>query len=891
MVEEEKYYEPPSRPLRLLRWFCADHFLDEVEGDLWELYQEEVEQYGEARARRRFFALSIRYLRPYFFDRNHLSFQSLYTPDMIRHFLKLALRQLRRQRFYALINISGFALGLAACLLIGLFLRHELSYDNFFSKSSDLYRITVAFNIEGRTGHTAITSPPLAPRMQEDIPEVVRAARLAPSMYDAGNNQIRRHTELENRYESGFTYADSSFLEMFDFPLVMGDLRQQLREPRTMLLTERKAELLFGSENPIGQQIVFNNDEEGAYTITGVLADLPANTHFQFDYLLSMSSSSASQQDNWGFNNFLTYAELAPGTDPELVEGKLVEMIKERNKQFAATIAAGNRIEPILQPVSEVHLRSNEIYGYWQHGNYQYIYLFGGVALFILLLACINFVNLATARSSLRALETGMRRVLGSLRQQLVVQFLLESILLSALALLLALGIAVVGLPYFNELVGRELYLPWAEPGWYALILGGVLVLGILVGAYPAVVLSGFEPLKVLKGYLTSGRSANRFRSQLVVFQFTIAIVLVAGSLVVREQLRFLQNQQLGFDKEQLLIVEGSHILDQPQVFREQLQQLQAVSQVSMGGYVPVDGYFRNGAGAWRTEDRDRKNNVSLEKWYVDHDYVSTLGMELVEGRDFATEMSTDSTGMILNERAVKELGLEDPVGARVSSYTYMDQETGELYYEDYTVIGVVKDFHFESLHNDVEGISLVLGANTVNTLVRLNTDQIERSIQDVKAVWAELAPGQPFRYQFLDEQYQRMYAFEQKAGSIMSTLTGLAIFVACLGLFALATFMAQQRRHEVGVRKVLGASTGDIVVLLTKRFVLLVVLAILLATPIAWWFAKDWLSDFAYRIELRWPVFALAGGLALILSVTTMSFQALRAAWTNPVDTIRRGE
>ncbi|MEL7424838.1 MAG: ABC transporter permease [Bacteroidota bacterium] len=891
MVGEEKYYEPPGRPLRLLRWFCADHFLDEVEGDLWELYQEEVEQYGEARARRRFYALSIRYIRPYFFDRNHLSFQSIYTPDMIRHFFKLALRQLRRQRFYALINISGFALGLAACLLIGLFLRHELSYDEFFSKSNDLYRITVAYNIEGRTGHTAVTSTPLGPRMQEDIPEVVRAARIAPSMYDAGNNQIRRSTELENRYESGFTYADSLFLEMFDFPLVMGELSQQLREPRTMLLTERKAKRLFGAENPIGQQIVFNNNEERAYTITGVLADLPSNTHFQFDYLLSMSSSRSSQQDNWGFNNFVTYAELIPGTDPELLTAKLVEMIKERNEEYASMIAAGNQIDPILQPIREVHLRSVGVNGFWQHGNYQYIYLFGGVALFILLLACINFVNLATARSSLRALETGMRRVLGSLRQQLVLQFLLESVLLSALALLLALGIAVVGLSYFNELVGRDLQLPWTEPGWYALILGGVLVLGILVGAYPAVVLSGFEPLKVLKGYFTSGRSANRFRSQLVVFQFTIAIVLVAGTLVVREQLHFLQDQQLGFDKEQLMIVEGTHILEQPQAFRQQLQQLSSVHKVSMGGYVPVEGYFRNGSGAWRTGADNEKSQISLEKWYVDHEYVSTLDMELVAGRDFSRDMATDSTGMVLNESAVKELGLEDPVGARVSSYTYMDQQTGELYYEDYTVIGVVKDFHFESLHNDIRGMSLVLGGNTVNTLVRLNTDQLERSIQDVKMVWAELAPGQPFRYKFLDEQYQQMYAFEQRAGSIMSTLTGLAIFVACLGLFALATFMAQQRRHEVGVRKVLGASTKDIVVLLTKRFVLLVVLAILLATPIAWWFARDWLSDFAYRIELRWPVFALAGGLALMLSVATMSFQALRAAWTNPVDTIRRGE
>lgn len=891
MVEDPKYYEPPRRILRLLRWFCAEHFLDEVEGDLWELFQEEVEQYGETRARRRFYGLAIRYFRPYFFDRNHLSFQTIISPDMIRHFFKLAIRQLRRQRLYALINISGFALGLAACILIGLFLKHELSYDNFFAGENELYRLTITFDVEGRSGHSAVLSTPVARRMQEDVPEVVLAARLAPEMYDAGTNQVRRINELENRYEEGFTYADSAFLDMFSFPLIAGDRHHQLREPYTMLLTERKAKALFGKQNPVGQQLVLNNNEDNAYTITGVLADLPSNTHFQFDYLLAMSSSEASKQDNWGFNNFLTYAELRPGADPVLVAGKIRDMLMARHDNFRAMMEAGNRIEPILQPVGDVHLHSSNIGGYWQHGNFQYIYLFGGVALFILLLAGINFVNLSTARSSLRALETGMRRVLGSMRRQLVVQFLVESVLLSFLALLLAVLLAAAVLPFFNELIGRELQLPWTDPRWYLLIAGAALTLGVLVGTYPAVFLSGYEPLKVLKGYLRSGRSASRFRSQLVIFQFTVAIALVAGSLVVRQQLNYLQNQNLGFDKEQLLIVEGSYILDQPGVFREQLQQIPAVQQVSMSGYVPVEGYFRNGVSTWRTGSTDDSEKVPLEKWYVDHDYLSTLGMEFVEGRDFSRDFQTDSTAIILNEQAVKELGLADPVGARISSYTFMDPQTGEIYHGDYTVIGVVKNFHFESLRTDIQGLSLALGGGAINTLVRLSTQEVDQAITAVEEVWSELAPGQPFRYQFLDEQYQRMYAFEQKAGSIMSVLTGLAIFVACLGLFALATFIAQQRRHEVGIRKVLGANTTEIVILLTRHFVLLVLVAILLATPLAWWLSNNWLTDFAYRIDIHWWVFAVAGGLALFLAIATMSYQAVRAAWMNPVDTIRRGE
>lgn len=891
MVEEPQYYEPPKRLLQLLRWFCAEHFLDEVEGDLWELFQDEVETYGEARARRRFYTWAIRYFRPYFFDRNHLSFQTILTPDMIRHFFKLAFRQLRRQRLYALINISGFALGLAACILIGLFLRHELSYDNFFEGEQNLYRLTVSFDVEGRSGHSAVLSTPVAQRMQEDIPEVLHAARLAPEMYDAGTNQVRRLNEIENRYEEGFTYADSAFLDMFSFSLLEGDRDDQLREPYTLVLTERKAKALFGNKNPIGQQLILNNNEENAYTVTGVLADLPDNTHFQFDYVLAMSSNEASQQDNWGFNNFLTYAELAPGSDPKAVEAKIKDMFMTRHDSFREMMEAGNRIEPILQPVRDVHLHSSNIGGYWQHGNFQYIYLFGGVALFILLLAGINFVNLSTARSSLRALETGMRRILGSMRRQLMVQFLVESVLLSFLALLLAVLLATAALPFFNQLIGRELQIPWSNLSWYALILGAALGLGLLVGAYPAIFLSGYEPLKVLKGYLRSGRSASRFRSQLVVFQFTIAVALVAGSLVVREQLQYLQNQNLGFDKEQLLIVEGTYILDQPEVFRAQLQQIPAVRSVSMSGYVPVEGYFRNGVSTWPTGSTEPSDKVPLEKWYIDHDYLSTLGMEFVAGRDFSREFLTDSTGLILNERAVQELGLSDPVGTRISSYTYMDPQTGEIYHEDYTIIGVVKDFHFESLRSDIQGLSLALGGGAINTLVRLSTNEVGQGITAVKNVWSELAPGQPFRYQFLDEQYQQMYEFEQKAGSIMSVLTGLAIFVACLGLFALATFIAQQRRHEVGVRKVLGASTTDVIILLTKHFVLLVIIAIVLATPLSWWLSKNWLADFAYRIDIQWWVFATAGGLALVLAVATMSYQAVRSAWTNPVDSIRRGE
>lgn len=887
--DEEKYYEPPGWVLRCLQWFCADRFLEEVEGDLWECYQEEVATYGERWARWRFAGMSMRYMRPYFFDSNHLKIDTMINSDMLRHFGKTAGRQLWRQRFYAATNIVGFAVGLAACLLIGLYVQHETSYDQHHANADQLYHVSIRYNIEGRSGHTEVVPPPMAGTMLAEVPEVTNAVRLAPTMYDAGSNQVRTSEMTVNTRADDFVYADASMVEMFSHEWLYGQAEGQLQEPYTVVVTVSEAERLFGKRNPVGEQLILNDDTENSYRVTGVIADLPSNTHLEYKYLLSMESTEAAKQDNWGFSNFLTYLELVEGADLVMVEQKLLAAMKRNNPELAEVLNAGSTVETILTPVADVHLGSSEINGYWQHGNTLYIRLFAGVALFILLLAGINFVNLATARASLRGLEIGLRKVLGSVRRQLVVQFLVEAVVVSALALMLAVGLAAVSMPFFNKLTELPLALPWSDWRWWGMLGLAPLVLGLLAGAYPAIYMAAYEPLRVLKGYLSRGKGARRFRSQLVVFQFSVAVALIAATLVIRGQLTYLQQRELGYAKEQVLVLESTHTLDEKlDILKERLTGLPEVDNVSVGGFLPVEGYFRNGCSTWLTGEHEERDDVPLEKWYVDNDYVQTLGMEILQGRAFSDEFPSDSLALVLNETAVQKLGLTDPVGAKVSSYTYMDSETGELYHEDYTVIGVVKDFHYESLHKDIGGLSMVRGGGSVNTVLRYTATDTEALLRKVDEVWQEVAGKQPLQYAFLDDSYAAMYSSEQRTGRLFMIFTGLAILVACLGLFALVNFIAEQRRREIGVRKVLGATPGRIVWMMTKPFALLVLIAIILAVPLAWWGSQQWLAAFAYRAPFNVWYYVLAGGMALVLAMLTMSYQAWRAAIVNPAETIK---
>lgn len=885
MVDDPHTYpDPPRRLTRLLSALCADRFWEEVSGDLHELFLDDVEAYGVARANRRYLLNALRYLTPFFISQTS-TFVAL-QPAMLKHHLKISTRHLVRQRFYSLINISGLAVGLACCLMIVLFIRHELSYDQQFADGDRLYRVLDVFETPERSGMGSVTPTPLASALEADFPEVEQATRIAPQLFEAGSSLVRTANDAQNRYETGFVYADPNFFAVFDFPFVQGMPETALAEPRTLVLTERKAAELFPGQDPVGQTLVLNNTTESPFTITGVLADLPSNTHFRFDYLMSMVDVDVAQIPNWGFSNFVTYAKLREGVAAEALDAKLHAFtLAQRGEPRPGTSATFT-----LQPVPDIHLYSSDIYGFWSHGNIQYVWLFGAIAAFILLIAAINFMNLSTARSANRAREIGLRKVLGSVRAQVIAQFLVEAVVISALAMGMAVALVALALPWFNALADQSLTLPWGEAGIYPILLGTVVALGLLAGGYPALYLSGFQPIRVLKGSLSRGSKSGTLRSTLVVFQFATSIVLLIGSLVVSQQMDFLQNKALGFEKDQVLIVEDSFTLgDQAEAFKAELERIPGVERSTASSFVPVDGYVYNGAGAWVEGKDPAEDEIGVAKWFVDADYAETLGLELVAGRFFDPSRPGDAEATVLNEEAVAEFGFDDPIGQRVRSYTRLDPETGELISDAYTVIGVVKDFHFQSMRDDIGPLTMVPGQGGQATLVKLSTNEVQGTLAQVEALWTQFAPEQLFRYNFLDERFAQMYTFEARVGRLFGVFTALAMLVACLGLFALAAFMTEQRRQEVGIRKVLGASLAQIIVLLTRHFAMLVGIAFVVAAPVGYLLMDRWLQDFSYHAPISATVFLVAGVSALLIAVLTISYQATRAALANPAETLRQ--
>ncbi|SDL80547.1 putative ABC transport system permease protein [Catalinimonas alkaloidigena] len=872
---------------RFLSWYCRPELLEEIQGDVYELFDQRLETTGLAAARRGFvwdvlrsFRLStIRHPLPSF------------SPAMFRNHLQVTVRHLRKQKFYTGIKVVGFALGLACCLLILLFIRHELGYDRFYPDADRLYRVIAEYRQGDRSGIAAFTTTPLAETLERDYPEVERAVRVAPGFYDAGSSLIHLEGETQNVYEEGFMYADPAFLDVFSFRMQQGNAATALTEPYSVVLTEQMAEKYFPDKNPVGQVLILNNNAERPYRITGVMENVPEQSHFRFQFVLSMNSVGDSQLPNWGYSNFFTYVRLQPEADAKALEAKLPEIVHKYIDPDGEAAKAGRSMRFMLQPVPEVYLYSSGIFdnGYFKVGDIQYVWLFAAVALFVLLIASINFINLSTAKSANRAREVGIRKVLGSVRGQLVSQFLTESVLLSVIAFAASLLLAQLALPFFNRLADQHLSLPFGELWFIPGLLLAALALGLLAGAYPSLFLSSFLPAQVLKGKLSQGARSGRLRSALVIVQFTTSIVLIIATLVVQQQMHYIQDKKLGFEKDQTLILEDTYALgNQIQPFKEALKNLPNVAHVTVTGFLPVAGYDRNNTSAWPEGGHLPEAEVGLAKWYVDHDYIPTLGMQMLEGRNFSLDFPSDSQAIILNKKAVAMLGWDDPIGQRVSSYTYLDDKTGELLHKTYTVIGVVEDFHYESMKQDIAGLSLVLGGNTGATALKVHTEDMAQLLEDVQQVWQSFAPTEPFRYHFLDEQFANMYRTEHRVGQLFAIFAGLAIAVACLGLFALAAFMAEQRTKEISVRKVLGASVHSLFFLLTRNFVVMVLVALACAIPLAWYLMHRWLQDFVYRTTIGWEVFAVAGLAALGVTLLTISYQAIRAAFLNPADTLR---
>jgi len=808
---------------------------------------------------------------------------------MLINYLKVTLRNLRKQRGFTFINVFGLATGLACCLLITLYVADELSYDRYNENADRIYRINGDVKFGGSESQGAQTPDPMGPTLLKDYPQVENYTRLLKR----GTWLVRRAGgPAENTSEPNIIFADSTVFSVFTLPFVAGDAKTALKEPNTVVISESAARRHFGPANPIGQTLLFDNQQ--AFKVTGVMRDMPANSHFHTDFFLTMRSAYY----NWGQwleHNLHTYIVLREGVDPKAFDANFETILQKYSGpqayQFLGASLdqlrkAGNSIRYWLMPLTDIHLRSHQTFELEPGGDIQYVYIFSAVALFILLIACINFMNLATARSAMRAKEVGVRKALGSMRQQLVGQFMTESIVLALLATGLALLMVVVALPLFNQLAAKTLTTDVLfSPRILPVLLLLPLIVGVLAGSYPAFFLSSFRPVSVLKGgKLNAGSQSGNLRSSLVVFQFAMSVILITGTLVIYRQVHYIQTKKLGFDREQILTVTGSHSLEKEiQTFKNEVTRMPGVVSGTVSGYLPVPSE-RSNFPFFPEGQLDSKKAVSMQDWTIDYDYVKTLGIELVQGRDFSRQFGTDSSAMLINESAAKLFGFRDPIGKRVTAMLDLTAHSQRVY----TIIGVVKNFHYESMRENIGALAFTLGSQPTGVSFRLNTQNSPELVRQIEAKWKSLVPGQPFSYRFLDDSFDAMYRTEQRVGTLALTFAGLTILIACLGLFGLAAFMAEQRTKEIGVRKVLGASVTNIIGLLSKDFLKLVLIAILIATPIAWYAMNRWLQDFAYRIDVPWWVFALSGTVAVLIAFLTVSFQSIKAALVNPVKSLK---
>ena len=812
---------------------------------------------------------------------------------MLKNYFKIAFRQIKKQKFYSAVNIIGLAIGVTCCLLITLFIQDELSYDQQHPNNENLYRIVRDMHLADGSAKVTVCPSILAPTLIEEIPEIENAVRLNPYTFNAGSNLVRKKDNKENQFEDGFTYADPSALELFHLPLIHGDKTNALTQPFSIIISKKVAKKYFQNQNPIGEVFILNDNPEQTYTITGVMENIRKQNHFQYDFLMSMSTVRDSYENpTWLSNNYYTYVSLVAGTKPEDLDSKFHDFIiknmgpqfkEQLNMDLASLENDGLHYKYFLQPVTDIHLKSEGSFPQLQPlGDDRYVWLFGAIALFILLIALVNFVNLSTSRSANRAKEVGLRKVLGSFQKQLVKQFLIESILMSLFAFVLGTLFATLLISPFNLFLEKELSIPFTELSFVASILGSALVAGVLAGLYPAFYLSGFQPVKVLKGKLSMGSKSGWLRSGLVVVQFAISIGLIVGTIVVNKQMDFIQNKKLGFEKDQVLLIQDTYTLgDQLPSFKNELKKLPEVINATATGYLPFDGGSRNSNTFFPKGTEAPEDQVQLQCWNIDEDYIKTLGMNLKLGRNFKREMTMDSSSVILNETATRMFNLgDDPIGKIIKSPFAAGV--------DFTVVGVVEDFHWESLKGKVESLGFFWGNSTGIVSVKSSAIAMDNLIEKTESVWKKFAPTQPFRYEFLDDRFARMYTSEGRVNVLFSVFSLLAIFIASLGLLALATFMTEQRMKEIGIRKILGASVSNIVFQLSKNFLLYVVIGLLIAAPIAYLQMNEWLNNFEYRIEITWWMIVLAGSLAIGIAFLTVGSKTLVAALSNPVESLR---
>jgi putative ABC transport system permease protein len=801
---------------------------------------------------------------------------------MIRNYMKIALRNLLKFKAYSFINIAGLAIGIAACMMILLYIKDELSYDRFNEKADQIYRVHTMGKLAGNEINIAVSPPPLGETLVREYPEVVQCTRLMPNT----TMLIRYKDNVFN--EANFFWADSTLFDVFTIPFIKGDPKTALAQPHTVVLTEKLAKKYFGNEDPIDK--IMNFEDGTPYTVKGVVKNCPANAHFHYEIFASIASLGLGDTPFWIANNFFTYIVLKKGVPGSQLEAKLPDFVKkyagpQMRELFGASYddlrKTGTRYEFQMQPLTSIHLNSHLDYELEPNSDIKYIYIFSIIAVFILLIACINFMNLSTARSVIRSKEVGIRKVLGSNKSQLVKQFLAESILLTLISVIAAIALVEIFLPSFNSLAGKELHTSYFN-NFLAIpaLIAAVLIVGLIAGSYPAFFLSSFKPVTVLKGKL-NGSGGSWLRSGLVVFQFAISIVLFIGTFVVYGQLKYVQQKSLGFDRDHVLVITRAWALEKQNTFKNELLNNTHIAGASFTDNIPGRNF---GQTVFKPEGTSSPQQYILAVMSTDYDFAKTMKLKLSIGRFFSKENITDSLAVVLNESAVKLLGITDPVGKRIISPGRTAEQN-----VSYTIVGVLKDFHFESLHQKIRPLGIFLNRGLTAYLpVRIGAGDVTGSVSFIESQWKKFVPDKPFEYFFMDDDYNKLYQSEQKTGEIFTVFSVLAIFIACLGLFGLAAFTAERRTKEIGIRKVLGASTPGIVILLSREFTKWVLLANLIAWPLAYYFMTNWLQNFAYRIDPGPGIFFLAAVAALFIALITVSFQAIKVAVANPVGALR---
>ncbi|HMC84231.1 MAG TPA: ABC transporter permease [Chitinophagaceae bacterium] len=790
---------------------------------------------------------------------------------MIKNYLLLAFKNLRKQKMFSLINILGLTVGITCCLMIFLFIINEMSYDSFHKNGKDIYRVMRVANLNGGRQEIPYLSAPYSTALLNDYPDAIqKAVRVMP------DNDLFKYKNISFNEQKAYL-TDSNFFELFSFPLLKGDPASALKDPNSIVLTETTAKKYFGNEDPMGKVLEMNQKMQ--LKVTGIAKDLPANTHMDFDMIVPLTSwKDAPWFNQWPNNGLFVYVELNPAIDIKQLDKRFPQfMDKYMGKFFAEN---GFKMGLQVNPLKDIYFETESPFDHVKHGSKKTVYVFMSIAALILIIACINFMNLATARATDRSKEVGLRKVLGALRKQLIGQFILESLLFATVAAILALLLLQAVMPAYTHLLGYQLPSYWRNPMLYVFLAGVILVVGLLAGSYPALLLSSFSPIESLKGKLRIGKNGALFRRVLVVFQFGISVLLIICITIIMSQMNYVKHTQMGFDKEQSMLVklDNGEIWNKKNDLKTELMRNPAVQSVSIMSGEP--GGFHDIYSFEAESKPGEKLMFSTE--FSDFNYVKTLGLKIIAGRDFSAAFPTDSTqSVIINRSAAKTLGYtaETAIGKWVKDILHKSQRT---------IVGVVEDYHYASLKEPIGSLIISPGEDFRVAVIKLKTNQLQSTIAGIQKLYTGLVPAFPFEYTFLDEKFNKLYQAETREESILSVFSIIAIAIACLGLFGLASYTAVKRTKEIGVRKVLGSSVQNIVVLLSKDLLKPVLLGTLIAVPLGYYAMTKWLQNFAYKAPLHWWMFVAAAAIAVIIALATVSFQAIKAALANPVKSLR---